>query len=69
MGHRMRFQAEGEVMRWKCARGCGLEGEKTYPSAEDAARYAQAFDREDSEDLGRRAPLSLFPLRLGRRDR
>ncbi|WP_326647863.1 MULTISPECIES: hypothetical protein [unclassified Streptomyces] len=30
-----------------------------------AKRYAGAFDREDSEDLGRRAPLiGLFPLRL-----
>jgi hypothetical protein len=36
-----------------------------YASADDAARYARAFDREDSEDLGRRAPLvGLFPLRI-----
>lgn len=52
-------------MRWHCARGCGAGGAKRYPAAEDAERYARAFDREDSEDLGRRAPLvGLFPLRL-----
>lgn len=51
-------------MRWHCARGCGTEGSKTCATAEDAARYARAFDREDPEDLGRRAPLGLFPLRM-----
>jgi hypothetical protein len=52
-------------MRWSCARGCGAGGEKRYPSADEAARYARAFDREDRDDLGRRAPLvGLFPLRL-----
>lgn len=52
-------------MRWDCARGCGAGGAKQYPAAEDARRYARAFDREDREDLGRRAPLvGLFPLRL-----
>ena len=59
-------------MRWACER-CGLAGgEKTYYSAEDAARFAAAFDREDRADLGRRAPLiGLLPLRLWRlwRDR
>jgi hypothetical protein len=67
LGHRVRFWAEGETMRWECARECGLEGEKTYGSASEAARYAAAFDREDADDLGRRAPLSLLPLRLIRR--
>ncbi|MEW2082671.1 hypothetical protein [Streptomyces sp. NPDC005283] len=52
-------------MTWRCGRGCGAHGSKQYASAEDAKRYARAFDREDSEDLGRRAPLiGLFPLRL-----
>jgi hypothetical protein len=65
LGHRFRFTSEGETMRWSCARGCGAGGEKRYSSAQDAERYAQAFDREDREDLGRRAPLfGLFPLRL-----
>jgi len=47
---------------------CGSAGgTKQYPSAEDASRYAAAFDREDRDDLGRRAPLvGLFPLRLWR---
>jgi hypothetical protein len=67
LGHRFRFASDGDVMRWTCQRGCGTGGEKRYPSAADAARYAGAFDREDSEDLGRRAPLvGLFPLRLAR---
>jgi hypothetical protein len=52
-------------MYWECQRGCGAGGSKRYASAEDARRYARAFDREDREDLGRRAPLfGLFPLRL-----
>ncbi|MFJ8108394.1 hypothetical protein [Streptomyces sp. NPDC096132] len=51
-------------MHWHCARGCGAEGTKRYPTAQDAARYAQAFDREDQADMGRRAPLGLLPLRL-----
>jgi hypothetical protein len=67
LGHRFRFASHGETMTWTCQRGCGAGGEKRYPTAEHAARYAQAFDREDREDLGRRAPLvGLFPLRLWR---
>jgi hypothetical protein len=54
-------------MRWECRRGCGAGGSKRYGTAEDAARYARAFDREDRDDLGKRAPLvGLFPLRLAR---
>jgi hypothetical protein len=54
-------------MAWECARGCGTGGSKEYPSADDAARYAAAFDREDSADLGKRAPfLGMFPLRIWR---
>ena len=65
LGHRFRFSSEGETMRWTCERGCGTGGSKRYPSARDAQRYAAAFDREDRDDLGRRAPLvGLFPLRL-----
>jgi hypothetical protein len=66
-GHRFTFAADGATMRWTCERGCGAAGEKTYPSAADAERYARAFDRRDTEDLGRRAPLvALFPLRIAR---
>ncbi len=71
-GHRFRFAADGNVMRWQCARDCGASGLKIYPTGEDAARYARALDREDAASLGRRAPLvGLFPLRLFRilRDR
>ena len=54
-------------MRWECQRGCGASGSKRYPAAEHAERYARAFDREDREDLGRRAPLvGLLPLRIAR---
>ena len=59
-------------MLWECERGCGAGGSKDYATAQEAARYASAFDREDRTDLGRRAPLvGLFPLRLYRslRDR
>jgi hypothetical protein len=72
LGHRHRFSAEGSTMRWECERGCGEGGSKRYPTAEEAQRYARAFDRRDSEDLGRRPLLSLLPLwlarRMGRRD-
>jgi hypothetical protein len=64
-GHDFQFSAEDATMRWACSRGCGEGGSKTYPTAEDAALYARAFDRRDREDLGRRAPLSLFPCGWG----
>jgi len=65
IGHRYRFAAEGATMRWICERGCGAGGAKEYATAEDAARYAAAFDVEDRSELGRRAPLlGMFPLRL-----
>ncbi|RCW40423.1 hypothetical protein DFQ14_11172 [Halopolyspora algeriensis] len=54
-------------MLWMCERGCGAGGAKSYPAAADAARYAHAFDRRDSDDLGKRAPLlGLLPLRAWR---
>lgn len=69
-GHDYTFGTEGPTMRWQCSRGCDAGGSKTYPSAQHAARYATAFNRRDTEDLGRRAPLiGLLPLRLWRRMR
>jgi len=54
-------------MSWACERCGGGGGTKTYASAEEAALYAGGFDREDREDLGRRAPLVAgFPLRIVR---
>jgi hypothetical protein len=45
LGHRYRFAASGVEMRWSCAR-CGHEGGvKRYATAEEARRYAAAFDR------------------------
>jgi hypothetical protein len=67
LGHRYRFWAEGATMRWECSRDCGAGSSKDYPSATEAARYATAFDREDRDEVGRRAPLSMLPLRLARR--
>ena len=67
MGHRLEFWTEGETMRWECERGCGFGGRKAYGSAADAQRYARAFNRRDSDDLGKRPTLSLLPLWLGRR--
>lgn len=44
--------------------GNGQEG----GSPDDARRYAAAFNRRDSDDLGKRAPLlGLLPLRVWRR--
>jgi hypothetical protein len=67
LGHRFRFSAEGETMRWECARGCGAGGSKRYATAAEAQRYARAFDRRDDEDVGRRPLLSLLPLWLARK--
>jgi hypothetical protein len=71
-GHRYRFRADGATMSWACER-CGEPGgSKEYGTAEEAGRFARAFDREDRSDLGRRAPLvAVLPLRLWRmwRDR
>ncbi|MGH7722160.1 MAG: hypothetical protein ACRENL_04900 [Candidatus Dormibacteria bacterium] len=66
-GHHFHFTADGATMRWRCQRMCGAGGSKRYASADEAARYALAFDREDREDLGRRGPfVALLPLRLAR---
>ena len=66
-GHRYRFTADGSTMRWRCER-CSAGGAKVYASEHETRRYARAFDREDRDDLGRRAPLiGLLPLRIWRR--
>ena len=66
-GHRYRFAAAGALLSWSCLRCDARGGSKVYPSSEVAERYAAAFNREDREDLGRRAPLiGLLPLRLYR---
>ncbi|ORV99034.1 hypothetical protein [Mycobacterium kyorinense] len=69
LGHRPRFRAEDRTLQWECERGCGQAGgSKTYPTAEEARRYAAAFDR--TGELGKRAPLiGLLPLRLWRKAR
>ena len=54
-------------MVWACERCGEAAGSKTYATAEEAALYARSFDREDRDDLGRRAPLVAgFPLRIAR---
>lgn len=69
-GHRPAFQTDGRTMRWACDR-CGLgAGVKEYDTPADAQRYAVAFNRHGSDDLGKRAPLiGLLPLRLWRKFR
>jgi hypothetical protein len=67
LGHRPSFHAEGRTMRGEWARGCGPMGSKLYPTVREARRYAAAFNRRDTADIGTRAPLiGLFPLRLWR---
>jgi hypothetical protein len=67
-GHRPAFRADGRTMQWACDR-CGQgSGTKEYDSPEAAQRYAVAFNRRDTDDLGKRAPLiGLLPIRLWRR--
>jgi hypothetical protein len=67
LGHRIRFSADGPVMRWSCDRGCGEGGEKTYETAAEARRYAAAFDRRDSDRVGNHRTLSTVPLWIVRR--
>jgi hypothetical protein len=43
LGHRFRFSADRATMRWRCERGCGAGGEKRYPTAAEAERYARGF--------------------------
>jgi hypothetical protein len=70
LGHRFRFSNQGRELLWTCEHGCGIGGRKLYPTPEQARRYAASFNREDRENLGRRAPLvGLFPLRLLRSTR
>lgn len=70
LGHRPAFRSAGRTLVWECERGCGYTGAKEYATPEAAQRFASAFDRRDSADLGRRAPLlGLFPLRLWHRMR
>jgi hypothetical protein len=67
LGHDYRFTTQDELMVWTCARGCGARGSKRYASAAHARRYAEAFDRKDTEDVGRGAPLlGMWPLRVWR---
>ncbi|MDQ2637057.1 MAG: hypothetical protein M3Y83_09295 [Actinomycetota bacterium] len=69
-GHQPAFSVDGVTMRWACARCGQAAGAKNYPTADDARRYAAAFNKRDAEDLGKRAPLiGLLPLRLWRRFR
>ena len=67
-GHAPVFEADGATMRWTCARGCADgAGSKSYETADQASRYAKAFNRRDT-DFGGRAPMiGLLPLRLWRR--
>jgi hypothetical protein len=64
LGHRYRFTSEGPTMRWACERGCGAGGSKRYATAAEAGGYARALDVEDRDEVGRRAPVGLLPLRL-----
>jgi hypothetical protein len=67
LGHRIRFTTDGPTMRWGCER-CGEQlGEKAYGSPAEAARYAGAFDRKDSDKVGSHPTLSTLPLALARK--
>jgi hypothetical protein len=65
LGHSPEFEARGGVLLWRCRR-CGEPlGEKDYGDPDRARRYATAFGRRESDQLGRNAPLvGLFPLRI-----
>jgi hypothetical protein len=63
LGHRFRFGASGSVLRWRCERCGAYGGERLYPSAALAERYARALERS-GRDADRRRPLwSALALR------
>jgi hypothetical protein len=66
-GHRFRFAADGATLRWACDRCGHAGGEKVYDSAEDAQRYAAAFDRRDSDRTTNHTTLSTLPLWIVRK--
>ncbi|MCV7222363.1 DUF1660 family phage protein [Mycolicibacterium elephantis] len=69
-GHQPTFAVDGATMRWSCERCGQAAGAKQYRTAEEASRYAAAFNKRDADELGKRAPLiGLLPLRLWRRFR
>lgn len=52
-------------MTWACERCRNEFGHKDYTTERDAQRYAATFDRRESDNMGRGAPLiGLFPLRI-----
>jgi hypothetical protein len=66
-GHDPSFRVEGRTMRWECGRCGEAQGAKDYATETDARRYAAAFNKRDTDDMGKRAPLlGLLPLRLWR---
>ncbi|MDT5233173.1 MAG: hypothetical protein QOE94_3660 [Mycobacterium sp.] len=69
LGHRPSFRADGRTLRWECARGCGqVSRSKQYATPQEANRYAVVFDRRDTADAVKHAPMiGLLPLRLCRR--
>jgi hypothetical protein len=68
LGHRPRYRSEGATLVWECVPGCGMSGQKSYATPARARRYADALNREDRDNLGRRPLLSLLPLKLMGRD-
>ena len=67
-GHQPTFVAQGRTLRWACERCGQSSGTKEYDTAAEAEKYAAAFNKRDTDDLGKRAPLiGLLPLRLWRR--
>jgi hypothetical protein len=67
LGHRYRFSADGRVMRWDCARGCGAGGKKVYDTPAQAARYAAAFDEEDRDKVTGHPTVTMIPLWIARK--
>ncbi|MFL5899188.1 MAG: hypothetical protein ACJ76D_12160 [Solirubrobacterales bacterium] len=45
-------------MRWVCERGCRAGEEEVYPRAAEAGRFARAFDYDERDSTGKRAPSS-----------
>jgi hypothetical protein len=68
-GHRPRFWAEGSTLHWECDRDCVDGGTREYASPADARRIAAALDIEDRDGFGKRALVSMAPVRLAKRGR
>jgi len=68
IGHRYRYYAEGDLVRWVCMRGCGESGSRPFATPRQARRHAAALNRHE-RGVRRWRLSSLGRVRRRRRER